>query len=190
MPTCSIEGCDKPTKARGWCNAHWKRWIRHGDPLAGAAANGEPMRFLLDTAMPFTGDGCLEWPFAKNQYGYGIVTYEGKASVVTRLICALTNGNAESNLDAAHSCGNGHLGCCNPRHISWKTRAANKADTVLHGTHDRGSRNGNSKLTEEDVAAIRKLRGDGLTQSAIGAMYGVSRAAIYKIESGKGWRWL
>ena len=30
---CSIEGCDKPAKARGWCAAHWWRWRNHGDPL-------------------------------------------------------------------------------------------------------------------------------------------------------------
>jgi 5-methylcytosine-specific restriction endonuclease McrA len=30
---CLIEGCGKPTKARGLCNAHWIRLRRHGDPL-------------------------------------------------------------------------------------------------------------------------------------------------------------
>lgn len=33
--TCSIEGCDRDVAARGWCRPHWKRWSRHGDPLAG-----------------------------------------------------------------------------------------------------------------------------------------------------------
>lgn len=32
-PLCSIEGCGRPHIARGWCNNHWKRWRRHGDPL-------------------------------------------------------------------------------------------------------------------------------------------------------------
>lgn len=31
---CSIEGCEKPHYARGWCKKHWYRWRRHGDPLA------------------------------------------------------------------------------------------------------------------------------------------------------------
>lgn len=32
---CSIDGCGKPTKARGWCSTHYKRWTLHGDPLFG-----------------------------------------------------------------------------------------------------------------------------------------------------------
>jgi hypothetical protein len=30
---CAVDGCGKPVKARDWCNAHWLRWWRHGDPL-------------------------------------------------------------------------------------------------------------------------------------------------------------
>ena len=32
--TCSIDGCDGQVKARGWCNPHWIRWKRYGDPVA------------------------------------------------------------------------------------------------------------------------------------------------------------
>ena len=31
---CSIEGRERPRHARGWCSHHWRRWHRHGDPLA------------------------------------------------------------------------------------------------------------------------------------------------------------
>lgn len=33
--TCSIEGCGKSAKTRGWCKTHYSRWLRTGD--AGAA---------------------------------------------------------------------------------------------------------------------------------------------------------
>jgi hypothetical protein len=37
--TCSVEGCDRKHYGRGYCQGHWKRWQRHGDPLAGRAFN-------------------------------------------------------------------------------------------------------------------------------------------------------
>lgn len=36
-PICSVEGCDRPHCARGFCRRHWIRWRRYGDPLAGAS---------------------------------------------------------------------------------------------------------------------------------------------------------
>jgi hypothetical protein len=30
---CSIDGCDKESRGRGWCSMHWLRWKAHGDPL-------------------------------------------------------------------------------------------------------------------------------------------------------------
>lgn len=34
---CTIEGCERQLRARGWCATHWARWRRHGDPSEGAA---------------------------------------------------------------------------------------------------------------------------------------------------------
>lgn len=33
MITCIIEGCEKEVKSKGWCNVHYMRWYRLGDPL-------------------------------------------------------------------------------------------------------------------------------------------------------------
>lgn len=32
MSECSIEDCGKPCESRGYCNMHYTRWLRHGDP--------------------------------------------------------------------------------------------------------------------------------------------------------------
>ena len=39
--TCAVEGCDRSARTRGWCQAHYFRWRRNGDPGgAGLAAKG------------------------------------------------------------------------------------------------------------------------------------------------------
>lgn len=34
-PVCEVAECSKPVKYGRYCNPHYKRWRRHGDPLAG-----------------------------------------------------------------------------------------------------------------------------------------------------------
>lgn len=52
MTICSIDGCAGLVKARGWCNAHWRRWNRNGDPLAGRPAG----KYRVD--QPCSAEGC------------------------------------------------------------------------------------------------------------------------------------
>lgn len=41
-PECSIDGCMRVSAGRGWCNPHYQRWYRFGDPLAGRAVQPRP----------------------------------------------------------------------------------------------------------------------------------------------------
>lgn len=36
MRLCSVSGCAGKHYAKGWCNMHWNRWRKHGDPMLGA----------------------------------------------------------------------------------------------------------------------------------------------------------
>lgn len=38
--TCSVATCNRPTVARGWCDMHYRRWRRDGDPLREAKIRG------------------------------------------------------------------------------------------------------------------------------------------------------
>ena len=189
---CSIDECGKPARTRGWCNAHYERWRLHGDPAAGGRLKiqGEAQRFFDSVVLVHSSDGCLIWPFARGKSGYGTMTFNGRSANVHRLVCAATHGPAPSEThEAAHSCGNGHLGCCNPRHVRWATRAANALDMVEHGTSTRGEKNARSRLTLDQVRDIRKLRGTA-TPLTIANRYGVSRWTIHSILYGKNWKWL
>ena len=44
---CKIQGCEKPIRSRGWCQAHYTRWKNHGDPLAKRVANA-PISITVD----------------------------------------------------------------------------------------------------------------------------------------------
>lgn len=138
QPPCSVPECGRTSKARGLCSRHYHRWERHGDPLAGGTTRGEPARYLAQVVLPYAGDECLTWPYSRMKNGYANHTHEGRTVVLSRLVCNLVYGAPPTpRHEAAHSCGNGHLGCVNPRHLCWKTHTENEADKLIHGTRRR-----------------------------------------------------
>jgi hypothetical protein len=89
---------------------------------------------------------------------------------------------------AAHSCGNGHLGCCNGAHLSWKTSKQNIADKNIHGTALLGERHHQAKLSNVQVIEIRRLLNEGsLTHRQIAELYAVGKAQISCIKTGREW---
>ncbi len=41
-PPCTIDGCEKEQRARGWCVTHYWRWSQHGDPTRTVRVKGSP----------------------------------------------------------------------------------------------------------------------------------------------------
>jgi hypothetical protein len=105
-------------------------------------------------------------------------------------MCILAHGEPPSpKHHAIHSCGQGHMGCINPRHLRWATAVENYADTIIHGTTPRGMRHGKHKLTEDDVQTIRYLLGT-VSKIELARRYGVTFQTIYAIDRGLIWAWL
>ena len=116
------------------------------------------------------------------------VTVGGRVKKAAVYSYELHNGAVPAGLDVSHTCGNGHLSCCNPAHLVAETRAANMARTVDHGTSNRGARNGSAVLDEARALAIyldprRPYR-------VIAKDFGVSATAVRLIKNGQRWRWL
>ena len=184
---CSQEGCGRPHLSRGFCSLHYQRLQRHGQPTGGRTPKGDPMRFLERLIGQTRELGCVEWPYKKNPRGYGRVWCGGRTRGAYAVVCEMAHGLAPSSKhEAAHNCGN--AGCVNPHHIRWATHAENLADRVEHGTSNRGERQGQSKLTEQQVQQIRASR-DAKT-SALARKFGVSGSAIRHVRRGTTWGWL
>lgn len=187
---CSVEGCDSKHFGRGYCSIHYGRFRRHGCPSGGRSfVRGEPQKWV-DTHLDHKGNGCLIWPFGRYKSGYGFVVYRGKKYTASRLICELSNGPAPSDAhEAAHSCGKGHEGCVNPRHLRWATSQENSQDAIDHGAVPKGSRHHNSKLTASKVLEIRGLRGS-VNCHDVADRYGITFGTVCDIWSRRTWAWL
>ena len=191
---CPIDGCAGHSHwtakgSRGWCSAHYQRWAKHGDPLGGRASPGAFLAWLNEVALTFESDDCLFWPSTKS--GPVHIKIDGKTHIVARVLCGWVHGDPPTLLhQAAHSCGNGHLGCINPGHLRWATIAENSADRLIHGTHSRGERHTLAKLTTRDVVEIRSRCDAGEKYPVVAADYDVSRSLVGHIATRKRWGWL
>jgi hypothetical protein len=60
--SCSIEGCENPHTARGWCGMHCERWRRYGDPLV-LVGKGRPTTDALERfwSKVVSTDDCWLW---------------------------------------------------------------------------------------------------------------------------------
>lgn len=130
-----------------------------------------------------TGDDCVIWPYCCNAAGYGLAVVNGEQSLASRWMCILAHGEPPTpDHEAAHSCGNPP--CINRTHLQWKTPVENQADREVHGTTNKGERNGKTSLTAADIRTIRAAPPD---LAALVDRFGVSKGCISKIRSGQRW---
>lgn len=180
---CSIEGCDKPRLARGWCSRHWQRWKAHGDPCYELPTVDQ--RFWAKVAKR-APEECWEWSAGRTLKGYG--RFRPSSATATqfahRVAYALTIGPIPEDLLVCHRCDNPP--CVNPAHLFLGTAADNMADMHRKGRGAIGERHWNAKLTRDDADVIRTTR--GATQEALAARYGVTRTVISHIQTGRKWR--
>lgn len=186
-PICSVLGCGKISKSLGLCQKHYLRQYKTGsvELLRNPPGAG---REWIQAHVGYTGDDCLIFPFWPVRSAMAVDTI----SITTeRYMCLLAHGDppTDDRYETAHSCGNGHLNCLNPKHLRWATSTENKADMQKHGTVQRGNRAAYSALTEDDVQVIRQLLRNS-THAEIAEMYGVHRATITAISNEISWSWM
>lgn len=151
------QGCEPANKGNGKCI----RWIREH--------------------VKYTGDDCLIWPYNRAR-GYGLFGYMGKSVYAHRVMCELVNGRSPSAIhQTAHTCGKGHEGCVNPRHLVWKTPSENQLDRRQHGTAMLNPHGQTGRLTVQQWREIHDLRGRA-TQDAVAKRFGISPRHVRRIQ--------
>lgn len=102
--TCSVDGCSKPDRARGWCPAHWRRWRLYGDPLGSASSTATAVCTVDECGRPHIARGFCTLHYARWQkHGDPLYTIPGR-TVWTCTIegCAKPLANVGRGWCAAH----------------------------------------------------------------------------------------
>lgn len=130
---------------------------------------------------------CWIWIGAKRD-GYGRLTWAGKRfQSAHRLAWEAVHGPIPAGLLVCHTCD--VRACVRPEHLFLGTPGDNARDRERKGRgHDRrGSRNGNARLSVQDVRSIRVALDLGVSQGALARRHAVKQATIWEIAHKKTW---
>lgn len=114
---------------------------------------------------------------AKDKDGY--VLYKGRRA--HQVMFERVSGKIPKGMVVRHTCNRGHLGCCNPGHLVLGTQAENVQDRVDAGRSATGTKNGNGKLTDEQVEVIRT---SAEPATALAERFGCSASLVRAIRRG------
>ena len=124
----------------------------------------------------------------KNGYPQVTIWIDGKkrAYLVHRIIARTYMGERKDGYTVNHKDGNKLNN--NIENLEYVTNAENIEHAIKNGLRadQRGTKNPQSKLTDDDVYKIRSLL-DTITQKEIGKMFGVKKPAIADIKHGRTW---
>ena len=138
-------------------------------------------KFIDKTATCWLWTGCLV-------HGYGQFGFQGRTWVASRLMYVYCYGEIPEEYEIAHApiiCHN--RACINPDHLEAVPRKVNMSHKVLDGTDQRGEKQVNAKLTNEQVLEIRK---SNETQENLAKEFGVTQGHIGRIIHRKKWAYL
>lgn len=119
---CSISDCHTPVRSWGWCNKHYERWRRHGDPT-GTLRNLDrtvAQRFWSKVRKTET---CWLWTACRHPFGYGGFIVNGHKVRAHRWAYEDAYGPIPEGLELDHLCRN--RACVRPEHLEVVTPLTN-----------------------------------------------------------------
>lgn len=142
----------------------------------------KPIRFIIN-------NNCWECISHVLDRGYPRIRYQNRLWIMSRLVYEIYNNKKiTEGLHILHSCDNPM--CINPKHLREGTDRDNMDDMLERNRRPllQGEDTSSAKLTEEQVAFIRK---DGAyTMKQLANMFDISLSCIKSIKLGRAWGWL
>lgn len=132
-------------------------------------------------------DECWPWLASKRGRGYGAFGVRaGNVVDAHRISLQIALGRPLlPGENSCHKCDSPP--CCNPAHLFAGSGADNMQDCARKGRTLRGERSKSSVLVSGQVLEIRARAKAGEEQKRLAAEFGVSRATVCMIVSGKRW---
>lgn len=158
--------------------------------VVGVDGMGRPRRRTPDivrfNAKVDRSRACWEWTAARDANGYGVFHYaDGRRVLAHRWSYEHHVGPIPDGLWVRHQCDNPP--CVNPEHLLVGTPMDNSRDMVRRGRTNplRNERSPMTKLSDEQVAAVRAAVAGGALQKDVAAQFGVHPAHVSRIVN---WR--
>jgi len=173
MQICIIEGCTKKLKAKGYCNKHYRRFLRYGDPLCTKIER----HGMINISEYETWSGIKKRCYNKSSEHYSY--YGGRGIRVCQrwrnsFLAFYTDMGPKpfpkAEIDRIDNDGN-----YEPDNCRWVTHAQNCQNKST------------TKLTMGKAEEIRKLYKGGVAQTEIAANYGMGNDSIGLIVHNKQW---
>lgn len=135
---------------------------------------------------------CWEWQSSLDNKGYGKTRVPGTRAQYRahRIAYYLSTGNDPAEMYVCHSCDNPK--CVNPSHLFLGTALENNQDKMSKGRdkygNQKGHRNGNSKLSEDDARKVIALILEGKSNKQIATLMPVGHSLVSRIRVGRSWK--
>lgn len=130
-------------------------------------------------------DDCWLWLAGKDKDGYGKFWYEGKTIRAHRFSYELCYGLIPEEYGCFHDCD--FPSCVNPHHLFSGLDQANVEDRVQKERSAKGEKSGPSRLTSDQVIAIRERYVLGETQPSLANAFGIGQSTVSSIIRRQTW---
>jgi hypothetical protein len=124
---------------------------------------------------------CWFWKGSITGSGYGEVWRGNKAHLCHRVVWERTHEAIPKGYFVCHHCD--VRDCVNPDHLFCGTAKDNVRDCYNKGRHPKNGYR--SRLTDEQVVEIKRLRAKGVLQSSLATRFNVDQSHISRIVNGK-----